>query len=110
MSLRYSGPAVFRSPAGTWRVQADLSTDVSGGVYSWGGRLAAADLGALAAQARGGTLSLPDCGDSEVHVAVADLDPEHGGVLLRVNGHDRAPYETPEDRAAIERQRTEETA
>lgn len=78
-------------------MQAELRTDVSGGVYSWGGRLHATDLGALGAHARGGTLSLPDCGDSEVHVTVADLDPERGGVLLRVNGHDRAPYEQDGD-------------
>lgn len=97
MALRYSGPAVFRTSAGTWTVQADLRTDVGAGVYSWGGRLTATDVAALHARGQGGTLTLPEYGDSEVHVAVADLDPDTGGVILRVTGHDRAPYEQDGD-------------
>ena len=97
MSLRYSGPAVFRSPAGTWTVQADLRTDVSAGVYSWGGRLSCDDVAALGADKQGGTLALPALDTiAEVHVAVADLNPD-GGVILRVTGHGRAPYEQDGD-------------
>lgn len=33
---------------------------------------------------------------AEVHVVVADLNPD-GGVLLRVHGLGRAPYEQDED-------------
>jgi hypothetical protein len=97
MALRYSGPAVLRASAGTWPVQADLVTDVSAGVYSWGGRLATTDVAALHTRGQGGTLTLPEYGDSEVHVAVADLDPDSGGVVLHVTGHGRAPYEEDGD-------------
>jgi hypothetical protein len=98
MSLRYSGSAVFRSSAGTWTVQADLRTDVSAGVYSWGGRLSCTDLAALGADKQGGTLALPALDTiSEVHVAVADLNSDTGGVTLRVDGHGRAPYEQDGD-------------
>lgn len=93
MSLRYSGPAVFRTSAGTWTVQAELVTDVGNGVYSWGGALRCSDVAALGARGQGGTLTIPVHGDSVVHVAVADLNPDTGGVHLRITGHGRAPYE-----------------
>ena len=97
MSLRYSGPAVFRASAGTWTVQVVLVTDVGNGVYSWGGTLRCSDVAALHARGQGGTLTLPVHGDSVVHVAVADLDPDTGGVILRITGHGRAPYEQDGD-------------
>ncbi len=97
MALRYSGPAVFRTRAGTWTVRVVLVTDVGAGVYSWGGRLHCTDLAALQTRGQGGTLSLPVHGDREVHVTAADLDPDTGGVLLRVTGHGRAPYEQDGD-------------
>lgn len=95
MSLRYSGPAVLRCDAGIFAVHADLRTDVSGGVYSWGGRLTVSDVTAVGARGQGGTLTLsvPGSPGGEVHVAVDDLNPDTGGVLLRVTGHGRAPYE-----------------
>lgn len=88
---------MFRTSAGTWTVQAELVTDVGNGVYSWGGRLTATDVAALHTRGQGGTLTLPVHGDSEVHVAVTDLDPDTGGVILRVTGHGRAPYEQDGD-------------
>lgn len=95
MATRYSGPATLRCDAGRFDVHAVLSTVVASGTYSWGGRLTTTDVAALAARGQGGTLTLsvPHQGDAEVHVAVADLHPDSGGVLLRVDGHGRAPYE-----------------
>lgn len=97
MALRYSGPAVLRSPAGIFPVDAELVTDVGNGVYSWGGRLTSADVAVLHARGQGGTITLPVHGDSVVHVAVADLNPDTGGVILRITGHGRAPYEQDGD-------------
>jgi hypothetical protein len=94
VSLRYSGPATLRTDAGQFDVHAVLSTVVASGTYSWGGRLTTTDVAAVAARGQGGTLTLsvPHQVDAQVHVAVADLHPD-GGVLLRVDGHGRAPYE-----------------
>lgn len=107
MALRYSGPASLRTDSGTFDVHAVLATNTSDGTYSWGGRLTTLDVAALGAAKRGGTLTLTGLSEAEVHVVVADLD-DNGGVLLRVHGHGRAPYETPEDRAAIKQQHAEE--
>lgn len=92
MSLRYSGPATLRSPAGIFSVHATLSTDVSGGVYSWGGRLHAYEITAIRAVQQGGTLTLPDLPDTEVHVTHTEPHAD-GGILFRIDGHGRAPYE-----------------
>ena len=93
VSLRYSGPAVLRTDSGAvFDVEAALHTNMADGTYSWGGRLCASDIAALGVARRGGTLTLPGLPGAEVHVVVADPDPA-GGVLLRVNGHGRAPYE-----------------
>lgn len=94
MPLRYSGPAALHCDAGIFAVHAVLSTVVASGTYSWGGRLTTTDVAALAARGQGGTLTLsaPHQVEAEVHVAVADLHPD-SGVLLRVDGHGRAPYE-----------------
>ena len=93
MSVRYSGPATLRTDSGTvFDVEAALSTNACDGTYSWGGRLCASDIAALGVARRGGTLTLPGLPGAEVHVVVADLD-DGGGVLLRVDGHGRAPYE-----------------
>ena len=93
MSLRYSGPATLRCDAGIFTVHATLSTDVSGGVYSWGGILHTVYVAALRAAGQGGrlTFTAPEVA-VEVHVVVAELHPG-GGVRLRVDGHGRAPYE-----------------
>jgi hypothetical protein len=101
VATEYIGPATFRTADTVFAVHAALSTDVSGGVYSWGGRLLAADVAAVNLQGQGGTLSVPEYGDSEVHVAVADLDSEMGGVLLRVTGSGRAPYEQDGDIVSV---------
>ena len=93
MSLRYSGPATLHADGRTFDVEAVLSTNTSDGTYSWGGRLTTLDIGALAAAKRGGTLTLPGLPDAEVHVVLAEPDPD-GGVLLRITGAGRAPYET----------------
>jgi hypothetical protein len=107
VSLRYSGPATLRTDAGVFAVQAVLSTNTSDGTYSWGGRLTTLDPAALKLARMGGTLTLPGLPSTDVHVVVADPDP-NGGVVLRVHGHGRAPYETPEDRTATEQQHAEE--
>lgn len=98
MSLRYSGPATLHCDAGIFAVHAGLSTVVASGTYSWGGRLTTTDVAALAARGQGGTLTLsvPHQVDAQVHVEVADLHPD-SGVLLRVDGHGRAPYERDGD-------------
>lgn len=96
MSLQYSGPATLRTDSGVFDVEAMLSTNASDGTYSWGGRLTTLDPAALTLARRGGTLTLsvPGEPDADVHVVVADPDP-NGGVVLRVHGHGRAPYEVP---------------
>jgi hypothetical protein len=95
VSLSYSGPATLRVNGRWFDVHAEISTDVSGGVYSWGGRLVTSDLAALNLKGQGGTLTLPVPDVSaEVHVVVAELD-SHAGVVLRVDGTGRAPYEQP---------------
>lgn len=95
MSLRYSGPATLRTDGRTFDVQAVLFTNTSDGSYSWHGSLTTPDPSALRAARQGGTLTLPVPGDpsAELHVVVADLDTERGGVVLRVHGAGRAPYE-----------------
>lgn len=93
MALQYSGSATLHCDAGIFPIHADLRTDVSGGVYSWGGRLHTHDPSAIGAARQGGTLTLSaPAVDSAVHVVVADLNPA-GGVLLRIHGTGRAPYE-----------------
>lgn len=92
MSLRYSGAAVLHSESGIFAVHADLATNLGSGVYSWGGKLTTSEVSAIGLQDQGGTLALPGLPDVPVHVTVAVL-AEQGGVLLRVNGHGRAPYE-----------------
>ena len=97
MSLRYSGPAVLRCDAGVFPVHADLRTDVSGGVYSWSGRLHAHDLAAMRAARSGGALTLsvpPHPGTPAALVHIVHTDPHPGGgVQVRVHGNGRAPYE-----------------
>lgn len=100
MATRYSGPAVLRADSGVFDVEAALATNTASGTYSWGGRLSASDVAALGLARRGGTLTLSVPGDpsGDVHVVVADPDPA-GGVLLRVHGVGRAPYEQDGDDA-----------
>ncbi len=93
MSLDYSGPATLHILDRDTHVHADLHTDVSAGVYSWGGQLRCPNTALTRTRDVGGTLTLPDCDPVEVHVVVADLSLAHGGVRLRVDGHGRAPYE-----------------
>lgn len=93
MSIRYEGPAVLRTNDHAFDVKATLWTDVSEGIYSWSGRLVTSDLAAINLRGQGGTLTLtvPDV-SGDVHVVAAELD-SHGGVLLRIDGTGRAPYE-----------------
>lgn len=85
MATEYSGPATLHTNDRVLDVQAHLSTDVSGGAYSWGGRLTTSDVAALGARGQGGTLTLsvpPVAAD--VHVVHAEL--ADSGILLRVDG------------------------
>lgn len=93
MSLRYSGPATLRTDSGAFDVEAVLSTNTSDGTYSWGGRLTCSDVAALRTAKQGGTLTLSVPGEpaAEVHVVLAE--PADSGVLLRITGAGRAPYE-----------------
>lgn len=92
MSLRYSGPAVLHCETGIIAVHADLSTNLGSGVYSWTGRLHTDDIAALRTAGQGGTLALPDETAADMHIAHAEPDPG-GGVLVRVHGNGRAPFE-----------------
>ena len=91
----YEGPATLHSDGVELPVQVRLSTTLST-TYSWQGRATTPELAALTMRGQGGTLTLstPDQPAGEVHVAVAELDPDHGGVVLRLHGAGRAPYET----------------
>ncbi len=96
MSLSYSGPATLHLGAEQLEVTAVLRTDLSGGVYSWGGRLTAGDLAAFSAAGSGGILTVPGCNPAEVLIVAAEPHID-GGILLRIHGNGRAPYEKDGD-------------
>ncbi len=97
MSLSYSGPATLHISNRMLDVGVELRTDLTGGVYSWGGRFHTNHLPALQWPGRGGLLSLPNGVSAEVHFVTSDLDLEHGAVAVRLDGHGRAPYEAVGD-------------
>lgn len=94
MATSYEGPATLRTAAGDFPVQVHLSTSV-GHTYSWEGRAVTTDVSAVTLQGRGGALrfdDLPGPPSGGVHIPVTELWAG-GGVLLRVHGSGRAPYE-----------------
>lgn len=105
MATSYEGPATLRVGALEYSVRARLSTTV-GAAYSWQGTASTTDITALDLQGHGGALTLPGRPAGEVHVAVTELHPG-GGVLLRLHGVGRAPYEEDGDIIAT---RTEDGA
>lgn len=95
MATSYAGPATLQVGYAEWQVDVRLATTV-GVTYSWEGSASTTELSALGTQGGGGTLTLPGHGSGEVHVAVTELHPG-GGVILRLHGAGRAPYEEDGD-------------
>lgn len=101
MSTSYSGPATLHINGTVIDVHAKLTTDVSEGVYSWGGRLTTSDPAAVRVAGWGGilTLPVPASSDRPVHVVAVELGDS--GCLLRVHGAGRAPYEQDGEISAV---------
>ncbi len=95
MATSYEGPATLHVGGTSWPVTVHLSTTV-GAAYSWQGTASTTDLAALGAQGSGGTLTLPEQGAAGVHIPVTELHPG-GGVVVRLHGVGRAPYEVDGD-------------